>query len=232
MSITLVILWILATFVIGTAAGVIGKRFGVEYPIALVSALVVMANVFASKIVVFGDFTVPAGVIVFSMIFFITDLISEKWGKESAKKAVWSGFFASFAFLVSSCIVLHWQPAEFSVEISNMFNQVFVLTPGIAIAGFVAYLISQNHDIWAFHFWKKLTKGKHLWLRNNASTIVSQFLDSTIFVSIAFYGVFPIWPLIFGQWLVKIIIALIDTPFLYLTIWLIGKVEKVKNIDK
>ena len=81
MSILLVILWILATFAVGSLAALLGKRYGVVFPIALVAALVVMANIFANKIVVFGPFTVPASVIVFSMTFFITDIISEKWGK-------------------------------------------------------------------------------------------------------------------------------------------------------
>jgi uncharacterized PurR-regulated membrane protein YhhQ (DUF165 family) len=88
MTITTIILWITTTFLIGSIAGILGKRYGVIYPISLVSALVVMANIFANKIVQFGSFTVPAGVITFSMIFFITDLLSEKWGEKEAKQAV------------------------------------------------------------------------------------------------------------------------------------------------
>lgn len=225
MDITIIILWIIATFFVGSIAGILGKRYGVAYPIALVSALAVMANIFASKIVQFGFFTVPAGVITFSMIFFITDLISEKWGKKEAKKAVWAGFFSGLVLAISIYIVVHWQPAVFAVEFSEMFAKVLSLTPRIALAGFIAYLISQHHDIWAFHFWKKKTDGKHLWLRNNASTIVSQFIDSVIFISIAFYGVFPIIPLILGQWVVKVIIALIDTPFMYGAIWIMDKIK-------
>ncbi len=225
MDVTIIILWIIATFVIGSISGVLGKRYGVEYPIALVSALVVMANIFANKIVQFGSYTVPAGVIVFSMTFFITDLISEKWGKKAAQKAVWSGFFSSLVLVVSVYIVTNWQPAPYAVEFSKIFSQALALTPRITIAGFIAYLISQHHDIWAFHFWKKKTKGKHLWLRNNASTIVSQLLDSVIFTFLAFYGVFPVWPLILGTWIVKIIIALMDTPFIYGAILLMKKIK-------
>jgi len=228
MQITIIILWIIATIAISSIAGILGKRYGIEYPIALVAALAVMANIFANKIVMFGNFSVPAGVIVFSMTFFITDLISEKFGKKYAKKAVWAGFFASLVFVISVYIVIAWKPAPFALEISEMFAKVLALTPRITIAGFIAYIISQNHDVWAFHFWKKLTKGKHLWLRNNASTIVSQLIDSVIFVVIAFYGIFPIMPLILGQWVVKIIIALIDTPFMYLTVWTMDRV-KVKH---
>jgi len=226
MSILLVILWILATFVVGSLAGLLGKRYGVVFPISLVAALVVMANIFANKIVVVGVFTVPASVIVFSMTFFITDIISEKWGKAHAKKAVWAGFFANLLLILSIYIIVAWEPASYALEMSEMFSKVLALTPRIVIASFLAYIVSQNHDVWAFHFWKKKTKGKHLWLRNNASTIVSQLIDSLIFITIAFYGVFPIAPLILGQWVVKICIALIDTPFMYISIWLMDKIKK------
>ena len=221
----IIILWIIVTFLVGSIAGILGKRFGVEYPIALVSALVVMANIFANKIVAFGPFTVPAGVIVFSMTFFITDIISEKWGAKYARKAVWAGFFSSLILILSTYIVIHWPPAVFAVEMSEMFGKVLALTPRITVASFIAYLISQHHDVWAFHFWKRKTNGRHLWFRNNASTIVSQLIDSVIFITIAFYGVFPIIPLIIGQWVVKILIALIDTPFMYCAIWMMKKVK-------
>lgn len=226
MSILLVILWILATFAIGSLAALLGKRYGVVFPIALVASLVVMANIFANKIVVFGPFTVPASVIVFSMTFFITDIISEKWGKAHARKAVWAGFFANLVLIVSVYIIVAWEPAPYALEVSEMFSKVLALTPRIAVASFLAYIVSQNHDVWAFHFWKKKTKGKHLWFRNNASTIVSQLIDSVIFITIAFYGVFTIWPLILGQWVVKVLIAVIDTPFMYISIWLMDKIKK------
>lgn len=226
MSILLVILWILATFFIGSLAALLGKRYGVEFPIALVACLVVMANIFANKIVVLGPFTFPASVIVFSMTFFITDIISEKWGKSYAKKAVWAGFFANLLLIISVYIVLAWEPASYALEMSEMFSKVFALIPRIVVASFLAYIVSQNHDVWAFHFWKKKTKGKHLWFRNNASTIVSQLIDSVIFITIAFYGVFPIVPLILGQWIIKILIAVVDTPFMYASIWLMDKIKK------
>ena len=229
MQLMIVILWIITTFILGSIAGILGKRYGVIYPIALVSALVVMANIFAAKIVQLGPFTVPAGIIVFSMIFLITDIISERWGKEKARKAVWAGFFSSIALVVSVYIVVSLQPAAYAKEFSDMFSEVLSLAPRITLAGFIAYLISQHHDVWAFDFLKKKTKGKHLWLRNNASTVSSQLIDSIIFISIAFYGVFPIVPLIIGQWAVKVMIALIDTPFLYATLWLMDKTKTKKR---
>ena len=226
--IAIVILWILTTLLVVSFAAIFFKKYGVEYLIGLMTALIIMANIFAAKIVTFGGFAVPAGVIVFSMTFLITDILSEKWGKETARKALWIGFYANVVFVLSILIVINWPAAPFAAEFAEKFKEVLSLTPRIVIAGWVAYLISQNHDIWAFHFWKKKTKGKYLWWRNNASTIVSQLIDSVIFITIAFYGVFPILPLILGQWVVKIIIAILDTPFMYLIISFMDKV-KTKN---
>ena len=88
MVITLILLWILATLTITSISGVIGKRFGVEYVISVIVALVVIANVIAGKIVVVGSFTVTAAVIVYASTFLLTDIISEKWGKQQARKAI------------------------------------------------------------------------------------------------------------------------------------------------
>ncbi|MFC1698195.1 queuosine precursor transporter [Nanoarchaeota archaeon] len=222
----IIILWILATLFISSLAGVLGKKYGVEYTIAIMASLIVIANILANKIVMFGPFTVPAGIIVFSSTFLITDIISEKWGRKTARKAVWAGFFANIILVISLLIAINWQPAPFAQDFSNSFSIVLGLTPRIVLASLIAYLISQHHDVWAFNFWKKITKGKHLWLRNNASTAVSQLFDSVIFSFIAFYGVFPILPLIIGTYVVKLLIAILDTPFMYLIVYLMDKVKK------
>ena len=94
----------------------------------------------------------------------------------------------------------------------------------MVLASMVAYLVSQHHDIFAFHWWKKKTGGRYLWLRNTASTIVSQAIDTGLFITIAFYGVLDIVPLLLGQYVVKLIIAIIDTPFMYSISWLMDKV--------
>lgn len=218
----------MTTFLVGSLAGILGGRYGVEYPIAMVSGLVVMANIFANKIVEVGGFYLPGGVIVFSMVFLITDLISERWGKVEAKKAVWAGFFSGLVLIVSTFLVIQWPPAPFAADLSLKFSEVMGLTPRITVAGFAAYLLSQHHDIWAFHFWKQKTGGKYLWLRNNASTIISQFFDTVVFTLIAFYGVMPVWEIIWGTWIVKIIIAFVDTPLLYASLWLMDWTKKLK----
>ena len=96
----------------------------------------------------------------------------------------------------------------------------------VTVAGLVAYIISQSHDVWAFHVWKRVTRGKWLWLRNNASTIVSQLIDTVIFITLAFYGVVPnniLLKLIIGQWMWKAVVAVLDTPFVYLGVYVLRK---------
>lgn len=188
--------------------------------ISLFAASLTIASVLASKIInIYGIF-VPAGVIAYCITFVCTDVISEIWGKKRAAQTVLSGFLALLLMLILIQIALALPAAPFW-EGQQAFNAILGITPRIIIGSFVAYLISQYHDVWAFHFLKSKTNGNHLWLRNNASTAVSQFIDSFVFVTIAFYGVMPIWPLIFGQWIIKFAIAALDTPVIYLVVWLL-----------
>jgi queuosine precursor transporter len=222
----LLILWILLTLFLSSFTTFLGKKYGTYYPIAMNASLIVMASVLANKLVTVGPFTVPAGVIVASSTFLITDILSEKWGEKEAKKAVWAGFYSLLVFMISLLIAIKWQAPDFASEKANNFAQVLGLTPRIIIASLIAYLISQQHDVWIYHILKRWTKGKYLWLRNNVSTIFSQLIDTCIFISIAFYGEFPIFNMIIGLWAVKVLIALLDTPFIYLQCYLIDKVQK------
>jgi len=181
---------------------------------------ITIASVLATKIInVFGLF-VPAGVLAYSLTFICTDVISEVWGKNRANQTVLGGFIALLFVLILVRISLIWPKAPFWNQ-EPAFQAILGSTSRIIIASFIAYLASQFHDVWAFHFWKKLTKKRHLWLRNNFSTAVSQFIDSFLFITIAFYGIMPVWPLILGQWVIKFAIAVMDTPLIYLVVWLI-----------
>ena len=224
MDIVIILLWIIATLAIASLSGIIGKRYGVEYIIAVMASLVVIANIIAGKIVVFGPFVVPAAVIVYASTFLITDILSEKWGKHEARKAVWAGFYANIVLVVAIYIAVNWTAAPFALDFSESFKSVLGIVPRITLASMVAYLLSQHHDIFAFHKWKDWTKGKHLWLRNTASTAVSQAIDTGIFITIAFYGVMDIVPLLVGQYVIKLIIAVIDTPFIYGISWIMDKI--------
>lgn len=189
---------------------------------ALFSAALVSASILASKIITVMGFFVPAGILAYSVTFIITDVSGELYGKKTTDTIVLSGFISLITafFLMQISIVLPSAPFW-----ANQDSYVSVIgsTSRIILASLAAYLVSQYHDVWLFHTLKKLTGGKHLWLRNNISTAVSQFMDSFIFIVIAFYGVMPVWPLILGQWVIKMMIALLDTPIVYLLVNVIRK---------
>jgi len=213
----------------------VDKKYAILMGIFIAS--LTSANYLAAKITVLGtigDITllVPAGVVAYAVTFTITDIISEVYGRKIASMTVLVGFVTQFFIILYSFIALLLPIASFQMEYSNVFDKVFGVAPNIVIASLTAYLISQNHDVWAFHWWKKKTNGKYLWLRNNASTAVSQLIDTVIFITLAF-GVLPLitggigvsWNLIpymiIGQCIVKIIIAVFDTPFVYLGVMLV-----------
>ncbi len=200
--------------------------------ILLVSIFVgalVISSVLASKIISIFDLFVPAGVLAYCITFVVTDVISEIWGKERANRVVFSGFIALLVTFLLIRIALTWDAAPFWRE-QKAFSTILGSTSRIIIASFIAYLVSQYHDVWAFHIWRKLTEGRHLWLRNIASTVVSQFIDTLIFITIAFYGTMPVFPLMKGQYFIKVLIALLDTPFVYLVVILIRRGYSTREV--
>ena len=181
-----------------------------------------IASVLANKIITIFGLFVPAGVLAYSVTFLMTDVISEIWGKAAAKFTVLGGFIGLIAVLVLVQISLIWPKAPFWNH-ESAYQTILGSTSRIIVASFIAYLVSQFHDVWAFHFWKKITGDRYLWLRNNFSTAASQFIDSLLFITIAFYGVLPVGSLILSQWLVKFVIALLDTPVIYGVVWFIRR---------
>lgn len=180
----------------------------------------VISNVIATKLIDIGGFIVPAGVVAYPITFLMTDVIGEVWGKKIVTKVVWVGFFCSILAMVLGFLAAMLPAASF-YENQEFFAGLFGKVGRITGASLIAYLISQLNDVYVFHKLKEMTKGKHLWLRNNVGTISSQFFDTTIFITIAFYGSIPndvLIPMIFSQWMVKALIALIDTPFCYLLV--------------
>ncbi len=186
------------------------------------SGSLVLAAVLASKIIRIGPLVVPAGVLAYSLTFLITDVISEIWGKERAQTVVIGGFITLVLVFLLTGISILWPPASFWPH-QQEYETILGSSARIMIASLTAYLFSQYHDVWAFHFWRRVTTERFLWLRNNASTIVSQLLDSVVFITIAFYGIMPLAPLILGQWVVKVGIAALDTPLVYLLVYLVRR---------
>ncbi len=179
-----------------------------------------VSNIIASKLFSWGQLILPAAVFVYPVTFVITDTVSEVWGKKEANRLVWLGLWMSLVMIAFLTLGKYLPPSSLW-ENQGAYETILGTVPRMVAASMAAYLVSQFHDVWAFLFWRRVTSGKHLWLRNNLSTIVSQFLDTVIFITLAFAGtVVPavLVNMIISQYLVKIILALADTPFCYLTV--------------
>ena len=178
----------------------------------------ILANIQVLKMVDLLSIGVTLGNITYASSFLVTDILSENYGEKSARKAVFIGFFSLAATIIIMQIALMFKPNEFDF-IQESLKNIFAVLPRIALASLIAYGISQFHDVWAYELWRKLFPGmKFLWLRNNASTLVSQLLDSVIFTSIAFWGLLPrseFIQILITTYVLKFIVAIVDTPFLY-----------------
>ncbi|MHA2069960.1 MAG: queuosine precursor transporter [Candidatus Thorarchaeota archaeon] len=164
MGVELVIMWILGTLAIATVAAVLAKNHGAEFLVGMFAASIVITAVIANKVVVFGPFILSASIIVFSVTFFLTDVLSEFWGKRMAQRAVWAGFLADVLLLFGVWVAIQWEPASFWTG-QESFVQTLGVTGRVALASLLAYIIAQSHDVWAFHFWKERFNGRFLWLR-------------------------------------------------------------------
>ena len=180
-------------------------------------------------------FEISVGILPYPITFLITDLISEIYGKKKANEVVVGGIFASF-FAMGIIYVANAAPAtDWSPVSDNLFSTVFGSTAIAVLASMLAYLFAQFVDIQIYHFWKKLTQGKQLWLRNNCSTFLSQFIDTaTVLLLLCSFGEID-WDLFGGLllagFLFKVIIAALDTPFLYLGVYYFRKRFKL-NVNE
>lgn len=169
--------------------------------------------------------SIPVGLLAYPFTFLATDLISELFGRKKAQLVVWIGFFMNF-FMLLIMSVGHWLPNAGGVSGGiQLFEGVYEFMVGNTLASMIAYLTAQTIDVRLFHFWKKLTGGKHLWLRNNASTMVSQLVDSTAILTILYLAgnlgdsinsIATLIILILNSYLFKFFFALFDTPLFYL----------------
>ena len=184
-----------------------------------ISALI-LANLLGAKITTILGVSVSVGIFAYPITFLCTDIVAEVRGKQVTKQFVKIGLIALLLSLalVALSIVL---PAASRYEHNDAFTTIFGNSLRMIFASLVAFVFAQYHDIWAFHFWKKKTKGKWLWFRNNISTVVSQLIDTVLFMFIAFYHITPkftagfVISLIIPYWLFKVAFAFIDTPLVY-----------------
>ena len=175
-------------------------------------------------------FEISVGILPYPITFLVTDLLSELYGKKKANQVVIAGLVAS-VFVMGIILLANALPQKDGSPVdSETFNRVFGLYGPAVFASMVAYLTAQFIDIRMFHFWKRLTKGKHLWLRNNASTIISQLVDTaSVLFLLCLVEVFSwheFFPLFKMGFIFKVLVALFDTPVIYGVIHLLkGKVD-------
>ncbi len=194
---------------------------------ALFAGTLAISSVLAVKIVQIGGLFAPAGVLAFSFTFACTDIASEVYGRKVATRLVLVGMVVLVVVGLLSLLAVLW-PAAPIWQDQEAFVAIIGRSPRIIIASLGAYLVSQNLDIFIFERLKRVESTRFLWLRNNVSTAISQLVDTNLFIVLAFYGSgFPLWPLIFGQWMLKLVIAVLDTPFVYLGVWFYRRKSRV-----
>ena len=192
------------------------------YLAATFIAALVVCNLIANKFITIDlgvkTFVISAGVLPYPITFLITDILSEIYGKKKTASIVWAGFGASLFVLGVLLLAQQFTAIAGSPVDDETFNKVFGNSWRVIFASMTAYLCAQLIDVRIYHFWKEKTAGKHLWLRNNFSTVFSQLVDTTLVVCVLFLGVrshSEIIQFILDGWLFKILCAFIDTPLLY-----------------
>lgn len=212
------VLWILFALVDLSMVLVVYRFFGRVGLFGLMVFNLLLCNIQVLKTVELFGLTTTLGNVLYASVFLSTDLLGEFYGKKEARKGVLLGFVALVMMVAYMQIALHFNPAADDFAQPHL-AALFGFMPRIALASMAAYLLSQLHDVWAFHAIKQRTGDKRLWIRNNASTMLSQLLDSTIFCTIAFWGMFPIpvfMEIMFSTYIIKLAVAVLDTPFIYL----------------
>ena len=200
------------------------RVFGKQGLLACIVLSILLANLQGPKLTVIFGMQTSLGVIFYSSIFFATDLLSEKYGRAEANRAVMIGFCVSCIIVLMLSLALLFQPsnlpetAAFSKEIHEAFATLLDFTPRFVFGSLLAYLISQSFDVWCFHAIKRRTNGRHLWLRNNLSTMASQTIDTLIYSLVVWWGVVDLATAIqlgLVKYVFKLAIAALDTPFIY-----------------
>ena len=205
------------------------------YLAAIFIAALVVCNLIANKFITidlgFKTFVISAGVLPYPITFLITDILSEIYGKKKTARIVWAGFGASLFVLGVLLLAQQFTAIQGSPVNDDTFNKVFGNSWRVIFASMTAYLCAQLIDVRIYHFWKEKTAGKHLWLRNNFSTVFSQLVDTTLVVCVLFLGLrshSEILQFILDGWLFKMLCAFIDTPLLYASTSLIRKKLSLK----
>jgi uncharacterized integral membrane protein (TIGR00697 family) len=219
-----IILWIIVISAFTLVGSWYARKYGrSDGLIGLYVAFGIFSNIAATKTVEFdlglSKFYAPAVVLIFSVTFLITDIVNEKFGIKETQRMIFISFFSQVVISFFSWLVLTLPSAPFYTGQAALAS-ILVQVPRIVLASWTAFLVSENLDAFIYSWFKAKTKGKHLWARNAFSSIPAMALDSMLFITLAFYGIMPLLPLILGQIVLKWLVAVIDIPFMYLNRWI------------
>ncbi len=227
------ILWLLFALVNFILITLSYKLFGKTGLFAWIAMGTILANIQVTKTIDFNIFglhlVATLGNIMYGTLFLVTDSLGEKYGVKEAKKAVYIGFFSLLATVLIMKFSIWFIPNTENLFQSDAIATIFNMLPRIALGSLAAYIVSQLFDVYMFQKIKsKLPEDKYLWIRNNGSTLLSQLIDTSIFVPIAFLGKFPneiVLDIFITTYFIKVIVAFLDTPFVYL-------IKKIKPIQE
>ncbi|MEM0506761.1 MAG: queuosine precursor transporter [Thermosphaera sp.] len=198
-----------------------------------VSSLLIANLIAGVKLVNIFGFVLPVAFLPYSITFPITDVVAELFGFKASKEFVKVGFISNlFALLLIS--VGYLMPS-LTPEMQELYTTAFMPMFRVVLASLTAFIISQYLDVYVFWLLREKTKGRHLWLRNNVGELVAQFIDTLIFITLAFYDVVSISVLInmiFSQYIWKLVVAISDTPFVYLTLHIIRNLSRWEVVDQ
>lgn len=192
-----------------------------------------------TKFVDLGWFVIPAGLLAYPFTFLATDLICELYGKRRAQSIVWVGFGMN-VFMLALMWLGHRLPDAAGVSgAAATFDTVYAFMKPNVVASMIAYLVAQSVDVSLFHFWRRVTGGRHLWLRNNGSTMLSQIVDTVLITSVlyasgglgtAIDSVDKLVPLMVSSYSFKLVFAALDTPLFYLGVSVLR--DRVPPVDE
>lgn len=217
-------LWLATLLLDLTGTVLLYRWFGKAGLQVAIATAIVLANLQGPKLTIIFGLETSLGVIFYSSIFFATDVLSENYGKAEATKAVWMGFVVSVIVLLMLSLGLTFEPstnpktAGFSRDIQDAFATILDFSPRFVFGSLLAYLVSQRFDVWAYHRIRAWTGERHLWLRNNGSTLASQALDTAIYSLVVWWGTVDLVTALklgAAKYVFKFAIAVIDTAFIY-----------------
>lgn len=221
------ILWFMFAIINFLLMIVVYKMFGKTGLFVWIAIGTILANIQVTKTIKLFGIDATLGNIMYGTLFLATDVLGEKYSKKDGQRAVMFGFVAMVATLIIMQMALLFNPGPDDIAQGSL-QTIFGFLPRVFLGSLAAYLASQFLDVFLFAKIKeKLPDNKWLFVRNNGSTLVSQLVDTAIFVPIAFLGVYDMsvfWGIFISTYLIKVIVALLDTPFLYL-------IKKIKPLN-